>query len=94
MDIIFSDEVPRYILLCFRIDDFNKSANDILKHSIKLVTIYLQFCKKEIQFGEFDEDRVVFDNLLKVKKINIYINLIYFLYIYVNIFYKYIKIYI
>ncbi|KAL4487143.1 hypothetical protein ABPG72_001595 [Tetrahymena utriculariae] len=63
---LFSDEVPRYLMLCFRIDSFNESLNDVLKFSIKLVGLYLTFCIREIiELKAFEETRQVFDHLLK-----------------------------
>lgn len=49
-------------MLCFRIDAFNESMNDILKFSIKLIGEYFKFCLKEVEFneGKYDENKVVF----------------------------------
>lgn len=55
---LFSDEVPRYLMLCFRIDALNETLNDVLKFSIKLVGLYLTFCIREIiELKAFDEAR-------------------------------------
>lgn len=53
-------------MMCFRIDAFNESLNDVLIFSIKLVGLYLTFCIREIlELQAFDETRQVFDHLLK-----------------------------
>ena len=62
---MFSDEIPRYLMLCLRIDAFSNKYNDIIKHAIKLVSLFFAFCIREIEWGAYDEGRAVFDNLLK-----------------------------
>lgn len=50
---------------CLRIESFSAKYNDIIKHTIKLIGIYLQFCISEIELGLFDEKRAIFENLVK-----------------------------
>jgi hypothetical protein len=45
----FNDEIPRYLMLCLRIDALNEKMSDIVKHTIKLISIYLEVCKFEIE---------------------------------------------
>lgn len=52
-------------MLCLRIDAFSEKLNDIVKHAIKLIGLYLAFCAREIERGAFSEDRAIFDSLLK-----------------------------
>ena len=48
-----------------RIESFSQKYNDIIKHTIKLIGIYLQFCISEIELGLFNEKRAIFENLVK-----------------------------
>ncbi len=65
LNTLFSDEIPRYLMLCLRIEAFSSKFNDVLKHSMKIMSVYLDFCILEIKGGFFSEERPVFENLLK-----------------------------
>ncbi len=65
LNTLFSDEVPRYLILCLKIDAFSSKVTNVLKHAVKLVGMYLKYCLEEIELGEFNEKRAVFENLIK-----------------------------
>ena len=50
-------------MICIRIEAFTQKPNDILKHGIKLIGIYFNFCLFEIEKSGFDEKLPIFDSL-------------------------------
>ena len=66
MEKLFADEIPKYCMLCLRLDSFTSDFTIILKHTLKLLHIYLLYALREIEMSFFSEHRPLFDNLIKV----------------------------
>ncbi len=65
LDKLFADEVPRYLMLCLRLDAFTNEFTKTLKLTLKMLGMYLDYCAQEVATHKFTSNHPVFDNLLK-----------------------------